>query len=85
PCSEMNTVDRMLAHPQIAAAGLVRALPVADHADHPVVALPVKIDGARGSRFDQPPELGADTDAVLGGLGYDTGQLATLRACGAIA
>lgn len=85
PCSEMNTVDRMLAHSQVAAAGIVRALPVADHADHPVVALPVKIDGERGSRFDQPPELGADTDDILGRLGYNADQLAALRACGAIA
>ncbi|VWX49929.1 CaiB/BaiF CoA-transferase family protein [Novosphingobium sp. 9U] len=85
PCSEMNTVDKMLEHPQIAAAGIVKPLPVADHADHRVVALPVKIDGARGARFEQPPELGADTDSILAALGYDPEQVAALRASGAIA
>ena len=85
PCSEMNTVDQMLAHPQIAAAGIVRTLLVADDTNHPVVALPVKINGERGSRFDQPPELGGDTDDVLKLLDYDANQLAALRACGTIA
>ena len=85
PCSEMNTVDRMLAHDQVIAAGIVRPLPVAGRGDHPVVALPVKIDGERGSRFNRPPELGADTDAVLHRLGYEADQIATLRSCGAIA
>jgi len=85
PCSEMNSVDAMLAHAQVDAAGIVRPLPVADHDAHRVVALPVKIDGARGSRFDQPPELGADTDGVLRALGYDSNQLDMLRASGAIA
>lgn len=85
PCSELNSVDQMLAHPQVEAVGIVRALPVADHADHRVVALPLKIDGARGAHFDQPPELGADTDAVLAGIGYGADQLAAWRAAGAIA
>ncbi len=85
PCSEPNSVKDMLAHAQVEAADIFRALPVADHPGHRVVALPVKIDGARGARFDQPPELGADTDDVLGGLGYNAQQLTSLRAAGAIA
>ncbi len=85
PCSELNSVEDMLHHAQVEAAGIVRALPVAGHPDHRVVALPVKIDGLRGSRFDQPPELGANTDEILGSLGYDDQQLASLRATGAIA
>lgn len=85
PCSELNSVEDMLQHPQVEAAQIVRALPVADHPDHRVVALPVKIDGMRGSRFDQPPELGANTDEILGGLGYNDHELAGFRAAGAIA
>ena len=85
PCSELNSVADMLAHEQVVAAQIVRSLPVSDHPDHRVVALPVKIGGVRGSPFEQPPELGADTDRVLGGLGYDHHQLAAFRAAGAIA
>ena len=85
PCSELNTVADMMAHEQVAAAEIIRPLPVANHPDHRVVALPVKIGGVRGSHFEQPPELGADTNKVLGGLGYDDHQLAAFRAAGAIA
>jgi len=85
PCSEMNSVADMLAHEQVAAVEIVRPLSVADHADHNVVALPFKIGGVRGSQFERPPELGADTDNVLGELGYDDGELAAFRAAGAIA
>ena len=85
PCSEMNSVAEMLAHEQVAAVEIVRPLSVADHADHNVVALPFKIGGVRGSQFERPPELGADTDNVLGDLGYDGRDLAAFRAAGAIA
>ena len=85
PCSELNSVADMLAHEQVAAAEIVRPLPVAGHPDHRVVALPVRIGGVRGSQFRQAPELGADTNTVLGDLGYDDHQLAAFRAAGAIA
>ena len=49
------------------------------------MTLPFKIGGVRGSQFERPPELGADTDNVLGDLGYDDGELAAFRAAGAIA
>ena len=85
PCSELNSVADMLAHEQVEAAEIVRPLPVTNHPDHRVVALPVKIGGVRGSRFQQAPELGADTNTVLGDLGYDDHQLAVFRAAGVIA
>lgn len=85
PCSELNSVADMLAHEQVEAAEIVRPLPVLNHPDHRVVALPVKIGGVRGSQFRQAPELGADTNTVLGDLGYDDHQLAAFRAAGAIA
>lgn len=46
---------------------------------------PLMMDGQRlGVRRD-PPVLGADTDALLQGLGYDAGQIDALRAQGAAA
>jgi crotonobetainyl-CoA:carnitine CoA-transferase CaiB-like acyl-CoA transferase len=53
--------------------------------DHPlrrglkVVASPVRVDGARPAARPAPM-LGADTDAILGELGYATAEIAALRA-----
>jgi crotonobetainyl-CoA:carnitine CoA-transferase CaiB-like acyl-CoA transferase len=84
PCSELNGVDKMIEHAQVRAAEIVRTLPVPGGEDHRVVALPVKIDERRGSRFEQPPELGADTDKILEALGYGAEQRAEMRAAGSI-
>ena len=59
-----------------------------DTVDHPsgpmrVLANPVKIDGSRLPNR-AAPKLGADTDAVLGEAGFSTGEIAELRASGAI-
>ncbi len=43
------------------------------------------MDGHRLGVRQDPPVLGADTDALLAGLGYDAAQIATLREQGAIA
>lgn len=46
---------------------------------------PLMMDGARLGVRQDPPTLGADTDAVLRGLGYPAAELARLRAAGALA
>ena len=60
--------------------------------DQPGAAAPVRLLGppvglsrtpADGTR--PGPSLGADTDAVLGGLGYDADAIAALKAAGAVA
>ena len=42
------------------------------------LATPVRVDGARAG-FRPAPELGADTDAVLGEAGFTAGEIETLR------
>jgi len=57
--------------------------------DHPlrkglkVVASPVRVDSRR-PEARPAPMLGADTDAVLGELGYATAEIAALRASGVV-
>jgi crotonobetainyl-CoA:carnitine CoA-transferase CaiB-like acyl-CoA transferase len=79
PCSELNDVSQMVAHEQVAASGMIAPLPVGASADHKVVALPLKADGARSRKMAPPPELGADTDAVLKALGRSDDEIASLR------
>ena len=57
--------------------------------DHPdrrgvkVLANPLKFDGARPPNR-AAPRLGADNDAILGELGYSTGEVAEMRAEGVV-
>mgnify|MGYP002624327824 FL=1 len=44
----------------------------------------VKFDGAPLTVADGPPELGADTEAVLGELGFDRDEIAELRRKGVV-
>jgi len=48
-----------------------------------VLASPVRIDGER-PKARPAPRLGADTDAVLGELGYSPAEIAALRASGTL-
>lgn len=84
PCSELNDVGQMLAHPQVEASGMIRDLPVEDAPGHKVVALPIKADGARSGAMRAPEALGAGTEAVLAGLGLAPDEIARLRAAGTI-
>lgn len=85
PCSELNTVADVLAHPQVEAAGIVVPLPVDAAPDHRVVALPVRSGGRRSARLEPPPALGADTDRLLADLGLDAAEVAARRAAGVLA
>ncbi|MFB6281478.1 MAG: CaiB/BaiF CoA transferase family protein [Haloferacaceae archaeon] len=84
PVSPVNTVNEALDNEQTEARGVIREL------DHPTVGTVPVIEHPLNFRnvdpgFDSPPPLlGEDTEAVLRELGYDDGDIATLRAAGAI-
>lgn len=84
PCSELNDVSQMMAHDQVAAAGMIADLPVENGPLHKVVATPLKADGRRSDALGAPPALGADTDQVLAAVGYGDTDIAALRHQGAI-
>ncbi|MGX1744484.1 CaiB/BaiF CoA transferase family protein [Bosea sp. NPDC055353] len=84
PCSELNSVAQMLAHPQVEAAGIIADLPAAERENHRVVALPLKLSGSRSTRLEPPPVLGADTASLLSGLGYASDEIERLRLAGAV-
>ncbi len=84
PCSELNDVSQMMAHEQVAAAGIIVDLPVENGPQRKVVATPLKAGGERSRALRTPPALGADTDQALADIGYAAGKIAALRRQGAI-
>jgi crotonobetainyl-CoA:carnitine CoA-transferase CaiB-like acyl-CoA transferase len=81
--AQVNTMQEVWNHPQLAAR---RRWVDVDTAAGPVPALlPPGMDMADGGpRMDAVPALGAHTDAILRELGLDAGQVAALRAGGAV-
>lgn len=85
PCSEMQDVSQMLGHEQVAASGMIADIALDNAPGHKVVALPLKIEGARGGVLATPPALGADTADVLEKAGLDPRRIASLRSAGIVA
>jgi crotonobetainyl-CoA:carnitine CoA-transferase CaiB-like acyl-CoA transferase len=82
PCAPVYDIASALDNPFLAERGGI------DHFDHPddpdlkMVASPIRIGAEIPKR--PAPKLGADTDALLSELGFDAGQIATLRDAGVI-
>jgi crotonobetainyl-CoA:carnitine CoA-transferase CaiB-like acyl-CoA transferase len=85
PMGAINTIDKVVGHPQVAARGALV------DCDHPVagrirmVAPPVRLSDTPGAVRAPAPLLGEHTDDVLRDrLGLSDGEIAQLRASGAI-
>jgi crotonobetainyl-CoA:carnitine CoA-transferase CaiB-like acyl-CoA transferase len=86
PAGEVLDIPEVLEHPQVTERELVKTFAAA-----PAVRRPVAVvrSGFRLRSGDPapalpPPTLGADTDEVLGSLGFAEGEIAGLRKAGAI-
>jgi crotonobetainyl-CoA:carnitine CoA-transferase CaiB-like acyl-CoA transferase len=82
PVACVNTLTEALTGEGFAATGLLTEV---EHPQGPlkVLANPIRVDGRR-LPASAAPQLGADTDALLGELGYDTAAIARLRAAGTV-
>ena len=79
PCASIWKIEEVIDHPQVKARGAIQEL------DTPYGRLRFAGSGFKlahgGGKLDRmAPELGADTDAVLGDLGFDAAEIAALRA-----
>jgi crotonobetainyl-CoA:carnitine CoA-transferase CaiB-like acyl-CoA transferase len=75
----------LLTDPQVVERGSLVHL---DGSEQRVLANPLRFNGASGAQASAataaPPELGADTDAVLAAVGFGEDEIADLRAGGVL-
>ncbi len=84
PCARVWRIDEVVEHPQL------KHRPVMQEIDSPYGRLKMIGSGFRfehdGGSIEFPPRLpGADTDAVLGEVGYSPAEIAAFRKSGAVA
>jgi itaconate CoA-transferase len=81
--ARMNQMAEVWAHPQLAARGRWREIATPAGAI-PALLPPGTTDAFFEPRMDPTPALGEHTGAVLAELGYSEGEIASLRASGAV-
>ena len=80
----VNDLSEAYADPQVAARGMVVPQVLADGTAFPQIGVVPRLAGTPGRVGGVASPLGADTDAVLAGLGCDEAEIAALRAAGAV-
>jgi crotonobetainyl-CoA:carnitine CoA-transferase CaiB-like acyl-CoA transferase len=77
-------MDEVVRDPQLRARGLFQEVAHPTLGPIPQIAFPVKLSETPARIETAPPALGADTEAILGELGYDAAEIGTRRRDGAI-
>jgi crotonobetainyl-CoA:carnitine CoA-transferase CaiB-like acyl-CoA transferase len=84
PCDRVKTLPEVFADPQTIEQEMVVS---AEHPGHGLVRMlgfPIKFAEAPCRLYRPAPDLGADTDEVLQGLGYSPEDIGRLREAGAV-
>jgi len=85
PAGPINSIDRVLADPQILARGMRLEVAHATEGNLPILGSPLAIPTAPVKVRLAPPTLGQHTDGILGELlGYDPAAIAALREPGVV-
>jgi crotonobetainyl-CoA:carnitine CoA-transferase CaiB-like acyl-CoA transferase len=85
PIGPVNDVAEILADPHVRARGLVGSFDYPGVGEFKALGLPYKFLGWDNPEIGAPPQLGANTDDILGQrLGYSQERIAALRAAKAI-
>ena len=80
PSGPINSIDQVFADPQVRHLGIARALDGDGAGPVSYVGQPVTLSRTPSEVVSHPPALGADTDAILGDLGFDSAEIGDLRA-----
>ena len=84
PAGYIYSIDEVFADPQVRHLGMAAPAKHAKLGDIELVAQPIKLSGAEFTVRSATPELGEHTNEVLAEAGYETSEIAALRAAGAI-
>jgi len=85
PAGPINSIDQVLADPQILARGMRIEVDHASEGSLPILGSPLAIPTAPAEVRLAPPTLGQHTEDILGGLlGYDQTAIAALREAGVV-
>jgi crotonobetainyl-CoA:carnitine CoA-transferase CaiB-like acyl-CoA transferase len=84
PCGRVMNLKEVFDDPQIRHQQMKLTIDHPQHGPHDVLGFPIKFTDDPCRIHRPPPELGADTDAVLRELGYDVRHIAALRERGVV-
>jgi formyl-CoA transferase len=79
PCGRVYTAADIAQDPQYRARGMIQRITAGDGEPLDVPGIVPKLSATPGALRTLAPALGADTDAVLNGIGIDAQRLAELR------
>lgn len=80
PCGRVMGLAEVFADPQVIDQQMVLTQHHPGHGDVKMLGFPIKFAQAPCELRRPAPELGADTEEVLTGLGYSAGEIAAMRA-----
>jgi crotonobetainyl-CoA:carnitine CoA-transferase CaiB-like acyl-CoA transferase len=83
PSASIWTIEEVLNHPQIIAREVMQSVQT-QYGMLQLMGSGFQMARGGGRLDTAPPELGADTDTILAGLGYDAAAIAALRAEGVL-
>jgi crotonobetainyl-CoA:carnitine CoA-transferase CaiB-like acyl-CoA transferase len=84
PFAPIGRPEELFDDPHLSASGGLEAVTLDDGRATQLPGLPLELGGARPGGASSLPQPGADSRAVLAGLGYDQERIAALIAAGAV-
>jgi crotonobetainyl-CoA:carnitine CoA-transferase CaiB-like acyl-CoA transferase len=84
PCGPIYGIDEIFEDEQVKAIGIAQPLDSPSVGTHSFVRQPINMTRTPSRFVSAAPEVGANTDAILGELGYDAAAIADLRGRGIV-